>query len=206
MYDRRTFALRTIASLLATGALVLALVMSGTAYAVPLGGIGGFDIQAEEITAESAVFYPGYGQTSTEEKANLLIVELRDVELTGLTLRKPLDTSTVPGISGDAELAIDSGTTVSADQLILKTSGVQGEQATLNNAIIAEQSSSDPSDSFLVSAGDASGSVDGQITSIDNDRPAAKLTDVTLTGHYVAAGALTIPDLEVRVQSTNSTA
>lgn len=204
MYDRRAFALRTVVSLLATGGLVMILVMSGTTYAVPLGGVGGFTVTADDITAQSAVLYPGYGQTRDQEKANVIIVELRDVEIEGLTLTKRLDTSSVPGISGDAEVVIDSETTVSADQLVLKTTGITADRARLNNAIIAERTSSNPSDSFLVSAGPASGSYEGQITTIDNDRQAAKLTNVELSGHYIAAGALTIPDVDLQIRNTTS--
>lgn len=206
MYDRRSFTLRTVVSVLAAGGLVLILVMSGTTYAVPLGGIGGFTVTADDITAESAVIYPGYGQTDSQEKANVLIVELRSVEITGLSLQKDLDTSTVPGISSDATMSVESETTVSADQLVLKTTGLTADSATLNNAIIAEQTSSNPADSFLISAGPASGSFQGQITTIDNDRQAAKLSNVQLTGHYIAAGALTIPDVTVEITNATSTA
>jgi hypothetical protein len=204
MYDQRAFTLRTVVSLLATGGLVMVLVMAGTTYAVPLGGIGGFSVIADEITADSAALYPGYGQTKTQEKANVIIVELRGVEITGLTLTKSLDTSSVPGISGDSEVVLDSKKPVSADQLVLKTTGITADRGRLNNAVITEQTSSNPSDSFLVSAGSASGSYEGQITSIDNNRQAAKLTNVELSGHYIAAGALTIPDLTLKVKNSTS--
>jgi hypothetical protein len=204
MYDRQAFALRTVGSLLATGGLVMVLVMAGTTYAVPLGGIGGFTVTADDITADSAALYPGYGQTKTQEKANVVIVEMRGVEIEGLTLTKNLDTSSVPGISGDSKLVLDSEKTISADQLVLKTTDVTADSVRLNNAVIAEQTSSNPSDSFLVSAGSASGSYEGQITTIGNNRQAAKLTDVELSGHYIAAGALTIPDLKLQVKNSTS--
>lgn len=200
MYDRWSFSLRTAISLVATGVLVGGLVLSGTTYAMPLAGVGGFTVTADEITSESAVLYPGYGQTQNDEKANLLIVELRDVKITGLTLTKQLDTSNVPGVSSDSQIVIDSERPVSADQLVIKTRIVAADSATLNNAIITERTSSNPSDSFLVSAGDASGSVKGQITSINNNRKATNLKGVELEGQYIAAGALTIPDVKLRIE------
>jgi hypothetical protein len=200
MYRKSTLAKGLSASfgtLLLVGALVMA---TGTAYAMPLAGIGGFTIQAEEIRADSAVIYPGSGDTSEQGAYPMAVIEQKGVEIDGLKLIKELDVSAIPGLSGNARIVMSSSETVEADQQLIKVSNIQAEQATFNAQVIDEHDSNDATRKFDIKSGSATEDIEGRTVSIDSDGPAQVLKNAKIRTHYLATNSISLPGLELDIQ------
>jgi hypothetical protein len=184
-------------TLLLVGVLVMS---TGTAYAAPLAGIGGFTIQADEIRADSAVIYPGSADTSEQGAYPMAVVEQKGVEIDGLRLIKELDVDSIPGLSGNARIVMSSSETVEADQQIIKVSNIQAEQATFNHQLIDEHDSDDPTRKFDIKSGSATEDIEGRTVSIDSDGPAQVLTNAKINTHYLATNTISLPGLELDIQ------
>ncbi|MFB6172613.1 MAG: DUF6230 family protein [Haloarculaceae archaeon] len=196
MYEKSTFAKGTAASL-GVVALVGVLVMaSGTAYAMPVAGVGGFTIKAKKVTSQQVVIYPGVDDTSERSAYPMAVVEQKGVEIEGLRMIKELDVSPMPGLSGNARLVISSSGTVTADQQVLKFSRLDAEKATFNGQIVDERASDDPSRKFEIS----SGSYDGRTVDISDDGPAQVLRNATINAHYLASNQISMPGMQFSVQ------
>lgn len=204
MYDKRTFG-RGLGASFAVLALIGILVIStGSAYAVPLAGIGGFTIQADSLTAESAYIYPGVDDTSNQDAYPMAVIEQENVEIEGMELRKAMDVSTVPGLSGDARIVMTASDTVTADQQMVKVSNIEAESAEFNQQVIDESNSNNPSDQFGIWSGDASQEQDkvqdGKMIDVSSDGPAQKLEGAEIQAHYLASSSISIPGLSLEVQ------
>lgn len=204
MYNKRTFGKGMGVSIAVLALIALLVFATGSAYAVPLAGIGGFTIQADELTAESAVIYPGVDDTSNEDAYPMAVIEQKGVEIEGMQLMKTMDVNAVPGLSGDARIVMTSSDTVTADQQMVKVSNIEAESAEFNQQVIDESNSDNPSDQFGIWAGDASENQDklqnGRITDISNDGPAQKLEGANIQAHYLASSSISIPGLSLEVQ------
>jgi hypothetical protein len=204
MYNKRTFGKSLGASFAVLVVIALLVMSSGVAYAVPLAGIGGFTIQADKLTAESAVIYPGVDDTSNQEAYPMAVVEQKDVSIEGLRLMKSLDVSSIPGLSGNARIVMTANGTVTADQQMVKVSNLNAETATFNQQVIDESNSDDPSRAFGIWMGDASESQNklqnGRIVDLSSDGPAQKLVNANIQAHYLASSSISLPGLNLKVQ------
>lgn len=204
MYNKRTFGKSMGASFAVLVVIALIVISSGTAFAVPLAGVGGFTIQADELTAGSVVIYPGSGDTSNQETYPMAVVEQKNVEIEGLELTKTIDVSAVPGLSGQVRLVQSADGTVTADQQVVKITRLQAEEAIFNQQVIDESNSANPSRSFGFWQGDAARTKDklpdGRIVDIANDGPAQKFKDVSIQAHYLASSSISLPGLTLEVQ------
>lgn len=196
MYERSTFAKGTAVSLAVVGVVALVVLASGTAYAMPLAGVGGFTIRADQVTAENVVIYPGVGDTSERSAYPMAVVEQQGVRIDGLRMMKDLDVGTIPGLSGNARLVIASSGTVTADEQVLKFSKLEAQRATFNGQIVDEHASDDPTRQFDIS----SGSYDGRTVNVSPDGPAQVLTNATIDAHYLASNQITMPGMTFAVE------
>ncbi|RRJ29155.1 DUF6230 family protein [Halocatena pleomorpha] len=204
MYNKRTFGKGMGASIGLLAVIALLIISTGSAYAVPLAGIGGFTIQADQLTAESAYIYPGVDDTSNQDAYPMAVIEQKDVKIDGMKLMKSLDVSAVPGLSGSARVVMTSSDTVTADQQMVKVSNIEADTAEFNQQVIDESNSNNPSDQFGIWAGDASKNQDklqdGKIVDISGDGPAQKLQGANIKAHYLASSSISIPGLSLQVQ------
>lgn len=176
MYNRKRVTRGAGVALAVWGLIGLLIMSTGIAYAVPLAGLGGFDIAASEISADNMLLYPGVGDTSTMEHYPQTVVELEDVEIDGLWLYKTFDLSNTPGVSGQARVLFVSGGTTNAESMVVKSTAFATEgDATFQDFEINEQASSDPRAQFDITA-------DGPVTL---DRPRIK-------AHYLASGSISL--------------
>ncbi len=204
MYDKRTFGKGMGVSFAILTVIVLLVVSTGTAYAVPLAGIGGFTFQFDKLTAESAVIYSSVDDTSTQDAYPMVVVEQENVEIEGLELIKELNVDSLPGLSGDARILITANDTVTADQQIVKISQLNAENATFNQQVIDESNANDPSKSFGIWTGDTAENQDklqnGRIVDLNSDGPAQTLEDTEIRAHYLASSSISLPGLSLEVQ------
>lgn len=204
MYDKRTFGRGLGASFAVLALIAMLVVSTGSAYAVPLAGIGGFTIQADSLSAESAYIYPGVDDTSNQDAYPMAVIEQENVKIEGMELRKAMDVSTVPGLSGDARIVMTANDTVTADQQMVKVSNIEAESAEFNQQVIDESNSNNPSDQFGIWSGDASQEQDkvqdGKMIDVSGDGPAQKLEGAEIQAHYLASSSISIPGLSLEVQ------
>lgn len=204
MYNKRIFGKGMGASFAVLAAIALLVMSTGTAYAVPLAGIGGFTIQADKLTAESAIIYPGVDDTSNQDAYPMAVIEQKDVKIKGMKLMKEINVAKMPGLSGNARIVMTADGTVTADQQMVKVSNIDAKTATFNQQVIDESNSNNPSQSFGIWMGDASKKQDklqnGRLVDMNNDGPAQKLTNATITAHYLASSSISLPGLSLQVQ------
>ncbi len=203
MYDKRTFG-KGMGASIAVLAVVVLVMLSTTAYAVPLAGIGGFNIAADSLSADSAYIYPGADDTSNQDGYPMAVIEQEGVTIEGMELTKTFDVSSVPTLSGNARIMMSASDTVTADQQMVKVSSLSADTATFNQQVIDESNSQDPSQQFGIWAGDASTEqgklTEGRIISLENDGPAQTLEGANIQAHYLASSSISLPGLSLDVQ------
>lgn len=199
MYRKGKFAKGMGASLGVILAVVILVLHSGTAYAVPLAGLGGFTIKADEIRGQGAYIYAGADDTSQREGIPMAVTEFQSSEIDGLQLIKKQDVSSLPGVSGTMKMTISGTDTVTTGQQIVKASNIKAEEAILRRQVIDESPSDDPNERFTIAA--RGESVSGETVDIDQsgDKPGLVLKDATINAHYLATNKITIPGQEISI-------
>jgi hypothetical protein len=180
MYNRKRIA-RGAGTAIAVWALVGLLVMStGTAYALPLAGIGGFTISAEEIGANNMFMYPGSGSTEQVDTYPQMIVEMEGAVLTDLRLRKTIDVSGVAGLSGNLSIRfVSNGQTDSSDVLV-KTSAIESRETEFEDFLIDDMNGTSPGSRFKIES-------QGPVT----------LKQSNIRAHYLATDSISLPNLQM---------
>lgn len=205
MYNKRTFGKSMGASVAVLTLIALLVMSSGVAYAVPLAGVGGFTIQVDKLTAESAIIYPGTADTTNQDAYPMGVVEQKGVTIKGLKLIKTIDVSSIPGLDGNARLIMSADGTVTADQQMVKVTHIQAETAVFNKQVIDVTNSDNPSRAFGIWMGDASETKNKlpqntRIINFNSDGPAQKLVNATIQAHYLASNSISLPGLDLKVK------
>jgi hypothetical protein len=184
MYDRSRMAQGAGASLALWALIGLLVTSTGVAYALPLGGVGGFVVNGSQVTAEDITLYPGVDDTSERSAYPQAVVELQSVQIQDLTLRKTIPVDAIPGLSGTATLSIVSSGTTEADRILLKSSALTSDRAIFQQLQIDEQPVDDPSSQFTLRA--------------DGD-PGLELQNANIRAHYLTTSSITLPQLSLTV-------
>lgn len=199
MHDKSEVMRGTGASFAAVAAVVGVLLATGTAYAVPLAGIGGFTIQAEEIRGQEAYIYAGGTDSSERSAIPAGVTELASSEIDGLKLIKKLDVGSIPGLSGQMKMVISGTDTVTTGPQMLKFSNLKADEAILRSQVIDESASDDPNEQFTIEArGDPQ---EAESINLQNsgDKPGLVLKDVTINAHYLATNRISIPGQQISI-------
>lgn len=201
MYNKKRLLTGTGASFVVVAIVGLVVLSSGTAYAAPLAGAGGFTVEADEIRSDSFMLYPGVGESSQSQATPVAVVEQKGVEIDGLVLTKQQSVDALPGLEGSMEIVFTSDETVEADQQYIKLTGLSAEEATFNGQVINDQFSedNDPNEEFQQTAGEAADPEDGFITDINGEAPGMVQEDVKIDMVYLASNEISLPGLEVDV-------
>jgi hypothetical protein len=173
---------------------------SGVVYGVPLGGVGGFTIEAEERRGEGMSIYPGVEETSEDDAYPVGVTEIQHAEVTGPSITKEMDASPLPGLDGTMRVVIYSGSneTVRIDQQMLKYSRLRAEKATFSGEVYDEYNREDPSEQFDITA--PADPQEGRTISATGDEPGVVLRDVEVQAHYTAASSVEFSKLNVDVE------
>jgi putative alpha-1,2-mannosidase len=188
MYDKSLLAKGTSASLVVVGLIVVLMLHTGTAYAVPMAGVGGFTITADEIRGETAEIYVGAGNTSTESGVPMAVTELSSSEIDGLQISKELDVGEMPGVTGNARIVISGNGTVTTGRQLLKATEVQADEAVLRGQTLDESPAANPRNRFTITATGT------------EEKPGMVLKDAEITAHYLTTNRITIPDQKITVE------
>jgi hypothetical protein len=197
MYNRRILAAGLAASIGALALIGVLLAASGVAYAVPLAGIGGFTLEAEEIRGEGMFIYPGVEETSETDAQPVVVNELQSAEIEGLVLTKEIDASAIPGLDGTARIVIsqNDNQTVETSETMLKFSHLGARESAFSGQVVREYNADDPRDSFSLAA--PGEPVSGKTVNITGQEPGLVLKNVEIQAHYMAVESISIPDLDM---------
>jgi hypothetical protein len=225
MYDKSILAKSTGASIGVVAIVGMLFLSTGTAFAAPISGIGGFVIQADRIEGDNLVLYPGAGDA--ENTANLsgvaggakdaypqAVVELTQVDIDGLTLIKNFDLSKY-GLNGRAQLVITAGNGADAEALLLKTpqlsadnavfSGLEIDETAQSGTNNAQQGQQQLSESIQLTApsnlgNNPQGLPEKNIQLGNNANPGLVLSNANIRATYLATNQITLPDLALEVR------
>jgi hypothetical protein len=127
-------------------------------------------------------------------------VELRNNRIDGLVLTKNFDLSDFSGsLDGQARFVIESGGTVEANRLLLKTPALEADEATFNGLEISESDSDDLEESFEIRA-PSDPMETRQIDLTGGSNPGLELEDADIRATYLATNEITLPGLELRFE------
>lgn len=197
MYNKRILAAGLAASIGTLALIGVLLAASGVAYAVPLAGVGGFTVEADEIRGEGMFLYPGVEETSETDAQPVVVNELQGAEIDGMVLTKEIDASAMPGLDGTARIVISQqgNETVESSETMMKFSHLGAQESQFSGQVVREFNEDNPSDSFGMSApGDADA---GKTVNITGENPGIVLRDVQIEAHYMAVESISIPDLDM---------
>lgn len=200
MYDTRILAAGLATSLGAVALVGVLVVSSGVAYAVPLAGVGGFTIEAEELRGEGMYIYPGVEETSEYDAYPVVVTEMQHAEVRGLRITKEMDASPLPGLDGTMRVVIYSGAneTVEIDQQITKYSRLRAEKSVFSGEVYNEYNEEDPRRQFDITA--PAEPQEGRTVNASGDEPGVVLHDVELQAHYTAASSVDFSKLHIDVE------
>lgn len=165
MYNRQRIS-RGAGTAIAVWAIVGLVIMStGVAFALPMGGIGGFLISAQQTTAEESVLYPGTASTDYGGSAfagddageyPATVVELDEAQLQAVDIIKTINDSDVNApLGGNIQIRVRTAS-IESPGVLLKTSGIQSQGVTFNGFnTINQPADDDVAQRFQVAAEDS---------------------------------------------------
>lgn len=230
MYDKNILAKSTGASLGVVAIVGLLFVSTGTAFAMPVAGIGGFTIQADTIAGEGMVLYPGSSDaansTGVSSRSNggvnnqypVGVVELSSTTIEGMKLIKVFDLQNVSNgvMPGKARIVISASGNVTSGTLMMKTPQLAADKAKFSGMEIDENTVEGPSDitSWLELTTDkmpekpiggipARSPLSGQRKKNytgGGSGPGMVMQDAYIRATYLATDSITIPGMALEVQ------
>ena len=232
MYDKGILAKSTGASLGVVAIVGLLFVSTGTAFAMPVAGIGGFTISADVIEGEGMVLYPGSSdaENSTDVSSNsnagvdnqypVGVVELDSTTIEGMNLKKVFDlqNETSGVMPGKARIVISASGNVTSQTLMMKTPQLAADEAKFSGMEIDENTVNSARDisSWLelrtdqdpvkpiegVPSDSLAGERNKNYTGGDGG-PGMVMKEPYIRATYLATDQITIPGMALEVQYDN---
>ena len=212
MYDKSILAKSTGASLGVVAVVGMLFLSTGTAFATPISGIGGFVIEADTITGQDLMLYPGDGDAenySSGEGYPQGVVELNGVTIDDLKLIKRFNLNQYNVADANARLVITAGkgsANVTSGQLLLKTPELSATNAEFSGLEIDEENAADTRKGIhnmitLRAPGNATeASVTRQVNLTGGSNPGLLLEGAQIRATYLATNTITLPNLGLEVQ------
>lgn len=175
-YRGKWFWLSMVTALSLLFLLVMGIWAGGVALAVPIGGIGGFFIEADQIQISNFKLLPKVGETSDRASSPQGSAQL-DAVIKKLKLYKDLN---VPGV-GKVRVLITASGDVKASGLVLDLSKLEAD-ASFNQLKVAEKYSRDWQKKFGLSS------------------PNLVLNKPVIQGHYLYANRISLPGMALKFE------
>ena len=207
MYDRRVLVKGTAASFGVVFLVMMLVVSSGAAFAMPVAGLGGFTIKADRIEGDDLYQYVGTSDMSDRASAPVAVAEFTHIEIEGLELSKEFEN--IPGIGGNGRVVITSTGTVKADSLLIKQTKIDAEESRFSGLLIDEENSDDATEQFKQVAPSTQRErtegidrfTDPKTLDLDNgSNPGQVFENATIQAHYQATNSITIPGLTLATE------
>lgn len=202
MYDTSLLAKSTGVSLGVVALVGLLFLSTGTAFAMPVAGIGGFTIEADHIEGDDMLLYTGVDEIAGTGDYPQSIVELRENRIDGLELKKEIELAdySAGALDGTARLVIASDDGVVADRLLLKTPSLSADSATFSGLEIDEEDSDDLNQIFDIQAPSDPDVETRQIDLDGGENPGLVMEDAEIDASYLATNEITLPGLSLDLQ------
>jgi len=202
MYDKGLFAKSTGASLGVLAVVGMLFLSTGTAFATPIAGIGGFVINADGIEGDDLILYPGSSDAENAIVYPQAVVELSAVEIEGLELVKVFDLDQY-GLSGNARLVItagDAGQNATASSLYLRTPQLSADTAKFSGLTVDESNTNAIDQIITLRAPNTPGVTTREISLSGGSNPGLQLHNPSIRSVYLATNEITLPNLGLEVQ------
>lgn len=201
MYDKETLAKSSGVSLGVVAVVGLLFLSTGTAFAVPVAGIGGFVIEADSIEGDDLLLYPGVSETSEAGDYPQVVIEMRETEIEGLVLTKEIDLDGYDGVplDGTAEVTIETDENVTSDQIFLRSPALEAQEATFSGFELSEQGSDDLNEAFSIRAPTNETPDTRQIDLDGGENPGLVMDDARIQATYLATNQITLGGLSLDV-------
>jgi hypothetical protein len=202
MYDKGLLAKSTGASLGVVAVVGMLFLSTGTAFAAPIAGIGGFVINADGIEGDDLILYPGSSDSEEVIVYPQAVVELSAVEIDSLELVKEFNLDEY-GLSGNARIVItagDNGQNATASSLYLRTPQLSAETATFSGLTVDESNTNAIDQIITLRAPNTPGVTTREITLSGGSNPGLQLHNPSIRSVYLATNEITLPNLGLEVQ------
>ncbi|MFC4618793.1 DUF6230 family protein [Camelliibacillus cellulosilyticus] len=120
---KKRFWIALIAGFLFLGALLTVFGVSGTAYAIPLSGVGSFTVQFDKLVGEDFKLYGGLSESGNSKTTPVAVNDIKHATVYGLHIYKDID---IPGM-GTLRVNIKSSNPVEINGLIQKANLINGD-------------------------------------------------------------------------------
>jgi hypothetical protein len=202
MYDKSILAKSTGASLGVVAIVGMLFLSTGTAFAAPISGIGGFVINADGIEGDDLILYPGDADAENASQYPQGVVELSAVEIESLELVKEFNLDQY-GLSGNARIVISAGNNgqnATASSLLLKTPQLSADSATFSGLTIDETQSSNIAQVLTLRAPNTPSVTTREVSLSGGSNPGLQLHNPSIRATYLATNEITLPSLGLEVQ------
>lgn len=202
MYDKSILAKSTGASLGVVAIVGMLFLSTGTAFAAPISGIGGFVINADRIEGDDLILYPGDADAENASQYPQGVVELSAVDIENLRLIKTFNLNQYQ-MNGNARIVITAGNDnqdATASSLLLKTPQLSADSATFSGLTIDETQSSEIDQVLTLRAPNSPSVSTRQVSLNGGSNPGLVLEDPSIRATYLATNEITLPSLGLEVQ------
>ncbi|MFB6084066.1 MAG: hypothetical protein ABEJ94_07465 [Halorientalis sp.] len=207
MYDTKRLA-SGVGVLLTLWALVGLLILgTGVGVSVPLSSTGGFNVSADYMSASEATVVPAKTKIVTPS----VLFEVERSYIRGLVLRKTLNVSGVPGLSGRLQIQVRAEE-ATARGVAFKTDRITAQTAIWRGFVLDERTGPKIFDRFYAYAGpnpnqapntddplQIEGSDPGVIRPSNGD-PAFELRGAKITTSTLSADRIQLSEMSLRVR------
>lgn len=186
MYEKVTFA-KTVGASLGVLLLVAAIgVYGGVAYAVPVAGMGSYQVAADQINAGDTTVYPQLDPNGQAEA----VIELQNTEIEGLRITKQ---------TNNFNLVVSADGTVTSDEMLIHATHLDAAGSDLNNVKLDPNSDEIDTELEVSTGNDLE---NGETVSFDDpEDQSLYLEDFQIETHYLVTNQISIPDLSLDIES-----
>lgn len=187
MYEKVTFA-KTFGASLGVLLLVAAIgVYGGVAYAVPVSGVGHYEVAADQIDAQDVTVHP---QVDADGEA-YAVIELQETTIEGLEITKE---------GSGFNLVVSADDTVTSGTMLIHANSLEAADSDLDGVAL------DPNDENVdseLSVSTGNDLEDGETVTFDDaSGDNLYLEDFSIETTYLVTNQISIPDLSLDIQST----
>jgi hypothetical protein len=176
MYRRKQFWLSVTSALTVFGSLLALLWHSGIVFAMPVAGVGGFVITADEIEMSNYTMLPKVGATSERALVPQATARL-DATIKNMKLTKDIKAP----LFGTVRILIHTPRTVTAQGMVLDVTQITADTS-FRNLSIAEKHSKNPLEKLALRA------------------PYAKLKNPVIVAHQLFTNSISIPGMRFQLE------
>ncbi|MFZ5597348.1 MAG: DUF6230 family protein [Bacillota bacterium] len=193
--NRRRFILTGGIGFSALLAVLVTLLLTGTVFAaIPIAGIGGFMVTADQIVGHGFQLVPTIGDTNSGQMSKGFSMfpmaqnSFADITISGMNLSKKIDLSQFPFTYQTVELVVEPSGDVTSTDMIMNMSGMNADSFVGENMTIDENMTNIDYPTTATPDG---------MALIGMAADTVTISGAEIQGHYIKAGSMTIPGMKL---------